>query len=109
MGLLGGIARTAVVAGDVDGGFQSGVTPSGRTLGGAGSVATTARLHAATTVNQRPMFQPPPRAYAQPPVAPPSNDMATRLAQLQQLGALRAQGVVTETEFEEQKRDILGS
>jgi hypothetical protein len=35
--------------------------------------------------------------------------MNTRLAQLQQLGALRAQGVLSEAEFEDQKRQILGA
>jgi hypothetical protein len=33
--------------------------------------------------------------------------MNTRLAQLQQLGALRAQGVLNQAEFEKQKRQIL--
>jgi hypothetical protein len=60
-----------------------------------------------------PASPPPVRAYPQQPVyaAPPSpvNDMAARLAQLEQLGTLKAQGILTEAEFEEQKRRILGS
>jgi len=35
------------------------------------------------------------------------DDTADRLAQLQQLGALKAQGVLTEAEFERQKARIL--
>ncbi len=36
------------------------------------------------------------------------DDSADRLAQLEQLGALKAQGVLTEAEFAEQKARILG-
>jgi hypothetical protein len=35
--------------------------------------------------------------------------MEDTLAQLRQLGELKSQGVLTEAEFEEQKRRILGS
>jgi hypothetical protein len=35
--------------------------------------------------------------------------MRVRLAQLQQLGRLKEQGVLSEAEFEAQKRQILGS
>jgi hypothetical protein len=65
------------------------------------------------------MFQPHPvsrphaPAYPQQPVyvPPPSpvNDMAARLAQLEQLGTLKSQGILTDAEFEEQKRRILRS
>jgi hypothetical protein len=34
--------------------------------------------------------------------------MSSRIDQLKQLGELKAQGVLTEAEFEEQKRRILG-
>ncbi|MFC4999636.1 SHOCT domain-containing protein [Dactylosporangium cerinum] len=37
------------------------------------------------------------------------DDTSDRLAQLQQLGALKAQGVLTEAEFEQQKARILGA
>lgn len=51
---------------------------------------------------------PPPHAYpASAPVAPPGMDMATKLAQLQQLGELRSAGVLTDAEFESQKAAIL--
>ncbi|MGI5186236.1 SHOCT domain-containing protein [Dactylosporangium sp. CA-152071] len=37
------------------------------------------------------------------------DDTSDRLAQLQQLGALKAQGVLTEAEFEQQKARILST
>ena len=37
------------------------------------------------------------------------DDVADRLAQLEQLGALKAQGVLTQAEFEQQKAQILNS
>jgi hypothetical protein len=36
-------------------------------------------------------------------------DMSAKLAQLQQLGELKAQGILTDTEFEVQKQRILSS
>jgi hypothetical protein len=48
--------------------------------------------------------------YAEPPPPPaPADDMDAKLAQLKQLGELKAQGLLTEAEFEAQKRRILGS
>jgi hypothetical protein len=48
------------------------------------------------------------QAYAEPePVA--ADDMDAKLAQLRQLGELKTQGVLSEAEFEDQKRRILGT
>jgi Short C-terminal domain len=44
-----------------------------------------------------------------PASAQPSSDMGEKLAQLQQLGELRASGVLTDAEFEAQKAAILGA
>jgi Short C-terminal domain len=61
---------------------------------------------------------PPPQAYAAPPPPQPvmvveapaaQPDMDAKLAQLQQLGELKAQGILSDTEFEAQKRKILES
>lgn len=41
--------------------------------------------------------------------APVAEDMGTKLAQLQQLGELKAQGILTDEEFDAQKTKILGS
>jgi len=43
------------------------------------------------------------------PPAPASPDMAEKLAQLKQLGDLRAAGVLTDAEFEVQKGNILSA
>ncbi len=50
-------------------------------------------------------------AHAGPPAAvlAASPDMAEKLAQLQQLGELRASGVLTDAEFEVQKANILSA
>jgi Short C-terminal domain len=52
--------------------------------------------------------QPAPAAPA-PPAAPASPDMGDKLAQLKELGELRAAGVLTDAEFEGQKSKILSS
>ena len=49
--------------------------------------------------------------YEQPPAyggPPPADDMDTKIAQLKELGELKAQGVLSEEEFAAQKRRILG-
>jgi hypothetical protein len=48
--------------------------------------------------------QPPPP----PPPAAPADEMTSKIDQLKQLGDLKAQGVLTEAEFEAQKARILG-
>jgi hypothetical protein len=50
-----------------------------------------------------------PAAQMPAPPAPVSPDMGEKLAQLSQLGDLRASGVLTDTEFEVQKARILGA
>jgi Short C-terminal domain len=59
--------------------------------------------------------------YQEPPPPPPAPvvavvqqpaeepDMSAKLAQLQQLGELKAQGILTDAEFEVQKQRILSS
>ncbi|HEY3199759.1 MAG TPA: SHOCT domain-containing protein, partial [Actinomycetes bacterium] len=50
-------------------------------------------------------------AYAPPPqaAAAPADDSADRLEQLKQLGELKAQGVLTEAEFQAEKNKILNA
>ncbi|MFF4356581.1 SHOCT domain-containing protein [Streptomyces sp. NPDC001604] len=92
-GLLRGIARTAVVAG-------TATAVSNRV-----SRRQQGRW-AAQQENQAPAPQPAPPAE---PYAPPATDMTSKIEQLKQLGDLKAQGVLTEAEFEDQKRKLLGS
>ena len=63
-------------------------------------------------VYQEPAPPPPPQVVAvvqqTAPVAE-EPDMSAKLAQLQQLGELKAQGILTDAEFEVQKQRILSS
>ncbi|MET9576538.1 SHOCT domain-containing protein [Streptomyces sp. DT199] len=92
-GLIRGVARTAVVAG-------TATAVSNRV-----SRRQQGRW-AAQQGYEGPSQQP---AYAtEPPPAAPAPDMTSKIEQLKQLGELKAQGVLTEAEFEEQKRMLLG-
>ncbi|HEX6498020.1 MAG TPA: SHOCT domain-containing protein [Micromonosporaceae bacterium] len=51
----------------------------------------------------------PPQGYQQPAAQPAGGDMTDKIEQLKQLGELKAQGVLTDAEFEAQKQRILGS
>lgn len=87
MPLLRGIARTAVVAG----------------------TATAVSNRVSRRQAGRWAAQEEQAAAAQPaPAAPAQDDTGAKLEQLKQLGELKSQGVLTEAEFEEQKRRILG-
>ena len=128
MGLIGGIARTAVTAAtwtavsntvskrqagrwaaqeqSSSGGYRP--PPPGRYQRPMFQepIQRHAAEYAAQQQQQQVPMPPPPPAM---PAAPPVDPMSTRLAQLEQLGALKAQGILTEAEFEQQKRQILGS
>jgi Short C-terminal domain len=93
MGLLGGIARTAVVAG-------TATAVSNRVSRRQANRWAEEDQAAAAPQYAEPQYSQP----APPPAAEPS-----MLDQLSQLGALRDQGVLTEDEFAAQKAKILGS
>jgi len=93
-GLLRGVARTAVIAG----------------------TATTVSNRVSRRQGQRwAAQQPPPTQQAAPPpptppaTPPPPAGGADRLTALKQLGELRAQGVLTDDEFNAEKARILAS
>ena len=88
MGLIGGMARTAVVAG-------TATAVSNRVS------RRQANRWAAQEQPQQPAQEPP------PPAPPPAADAPDMLEQLQKLGELRAAGVLTEAEFAAQKAKIL--
>ena len=96
-GLLRGVARTAVVAGT------------------ASAVANrVSRRQAGRWAAQEQRYAPPPgrRTASGPapaPVAAPADDMSGKLAALEKLAALKAKGVLSETEFVQQKARVLGS
>jgi hypothetical protein len=84
-GLIRGVARTAVVAGT------------------ATAVSNNvSRRQAGRWAEQQPQPQ-----YAPPPAAPASNSMDDKIAQLKELGELKAQGILTDAEFEAQKAKLL--
>ncbi|WP_395366880.1 SHOCT domain-containing protein [Streptomyces sp. YH02] len=91
-GLLRGVARTAVVAGTAT----------------AVSNRVSRRQQGRWAAQQEQVYAPPPPPP--PPAAAPApagSDMTSRIDQLKQLGELRDQGVLTDSEFDEQKRRIL--
>ncbi|MEU9860243.1 SHOCT domain-containing protein [Streptomyces sp. NPDC047971] len=95
-GLLRGVARTAVVAG-------TATAVSNRVS------RRQAGRWAQQDYEQQQYRQPPPAQAPAPAAAPPGDDMSTKIEQLKQLGDLKAQGVLTEEEFEAQKRNLLAS
>jgi Short C-terminal domain len=104
MGLIGGMARTAVVAG-------TATAVSNRV----------SRRQAGRWAEQAPPQQyqePPPQQYQQPPPqqyqqpvapAPAGTGSDDLIDQLQKLAALRDQGILTDAEFEAQKAKLLAS
>ena len=91
-GLIRGVARTAVIAG-------TATTVSNRVS--RRQAGKWAEQDAQTAQQQQPMAPP-------PAPAPAGGGMDDKLAQLEKLGELKAQGVLTEAEFEAQKAKLLG-
>ncbi|MER7735941.1 SHOCT domain-containing protein [Streptomyces erythrochromogenes] len=96
-GLLRGIARTAVVAG-------TATAVSNRV-----SRRQAGRWSQQEYEQQQAAAPPPPPqpVQAAPPPPPPGDDMSSKLDQLQKLGELKAQGLLTEEEFAQQKARLL--
>ncbi|MBQ0999504.1 MULTISPECIES: SHOCT domain-containing protein [Streptomyces] len=99
-GLLRGVARTAVI--------------SGTATAVSNRVSRRQAGRWAEQDRQRQMVyeqEAAPMAPAPPPPTPPApvaaDDMTAKIEQLKQLGDLKAQGVLTEEEFQAQKRRIL--
>lgn len=101
MGLIGGMARTAVVAGTA--------TAVSNRVSRRQANRWAAQEQPQAYQQQPPpeAYAPPPQEYAPPPPAPPAADQPDMLEQLQKLGELRAAGVLTEAEFAAQKAKIL--
>jgi hypothetical protein len=93
-GLLRGVARTAVIAG-------TATAVSNRVSRRQADrwAAQDQQAYEAPAYQQQ--------AYAEP--EPAADDMDAKLAQLKQLGELKTQGVLSDAEFEDQKRRILGT
>ena len=99
MGLIGGMARTAVVAGTA--------TAVSNRVSRRQANKWSAQQEPAPPPQQQ-YQEPPPPAYAPPPPPPPpADDAPDMLDQLQKLGELRDAWVLTEAEFAAQKAKIL--
>ncbi|MEV0937567.1 SHOCT domain-containing protein [Streptomyces phaeochromogenes] len=90
-GLIRGVARTAAVAGTATV-VSNRVS---RRQQGCWAQQQTAEQHDA--------------APAPPPPTQSADDPNSTITQLKELGELKAQGVLTDAEFEEQKSRVLGS
>jgi hypothetical protein len=102
MGLVRGMARTAVIAGTAT---AVSNRVSRRQAGRwAEQDAQQAAAQQQAYEQPAPAAAPPPAAPAPAAAAPSSGDM---LAQLKQLGELRDAGILTDAEFEAQKAKIL--
>ena len=97
-GLVRGMARTAVVAG-------TATAVSNRVSRRQANRWASQDQYSQQQYQEYEQAPPPPP----PPAAPPQDDMTDKLAQLKELGELKAQGILSEAEFEQQKARILGS
>lgn len=96
-GLLRGVARTAVIAG-------TATSVSNRVS--RRQAGRWARQDAEQAQPQQAAAGPPPPA---PTSLAPEDEMSNKIAQLKDLGDLKSQGVLSESEFEAQKARILAS
>jgi hypothetical protein len=96
-GLLRGVARTAVIAG-------TATSVSNRVS--RRQAGRWARQDAEQAQAQQAAAAPPPAA---PASLAPEDEMSNKIAQLKDLGDLRSQGVLSESEFQAQKARILAS
>jgi hypothetical protein len=99
MGLLRGVARTAVIAGTA--------TSVSNRVSRRQANRWAAQDQPQEAPPQQQYAPPPQQQYAPPPPPAPAGPSADSLAQLQQLGDLRASGVLTDAEFQAQKERIL--
>ncbi|KOG48076.1 hypothetical protein ADK75_21605 [Streptomyces virginiae] len=98
-GLLRGVARTAVIAGTA-----TAVSNRVSRRQGGRWAQQDAQQQQQQEQQQAAAAPPPPP----PAAAPPADDMTAKIEQLKQLSTLKEQGVLTEEEFAEQKRRLLG-
>jgi hypothetical protein len=108
-GLMRGVARTAVVAGTAT---AVSNRVSRRQANRWSAQAEPAPQYAPPPQQYAPppqQYAPPPQQYAPPPPPVDAAPAADRVAQLQGLADLRAQGVLTDAEFAAEKARVLAS
>ena len=102
MGLIGGMARTAVVAGTAT---AVSNRVSRRQAGRWAAQEQQQYEHQYYEQQQQPAYAPPPPAPALAAAEAGGDDL---IAQLEKLGRLRDQGILTDEEFAAQKAKLLG-
>ena len=101
-GLMRGIARTAVIAGTA-----TATSNAVNRRQASKNVAAYDQAQQQYAEQQpQPQYAPEPQYAAPAPAPAPEDDVYT---QLERLGALKAQGILTEEEFAQQKAQILNS
>jgi hypothetical protein len=100
-GLIRAVGRTAVVAGTAT---AVSNRVSRRQAGRWAEQEQQQQYEQQQAYHQQQAYAPPPQA-----AAAPAEDSADRLEQLKQLGELKAQGVLSEAEFQAEKNRILNS
>ena len=105
-GLVRGMARTAAIVGTAT------ATRNAVDRRQADKNAQ-AYAHAVNSANAQmtpppQQYAPPPQQYAPPPAAPVAAPPEDPITQLERLGALKAQGLLTDEEFNAQKAKLLG-
>ena len=107
-GLLRGVARTAVVAGTATA-VSNRVSRRQANRWSQQDQAQYAEPQYAQPQYAQPQYAQPQYAAPAPPPPPASSDTGDMLDQLRQLAELKANGILTEQEFAEQKARILAS
>ena len=102
MGLIGGMARTAVVAGTATA-VSNRVSRRQAGRWGAEQQQQTEHHYYQQQQQPQPVYAAPPP----PPVAAAASGSDALIDQLQKLGTLRDQGILTPAEFEAQKAKLL--
>jgi len=108
MGLIGGMARTAVVAGTATA-VSNRVSrrQAGRWAAQDQQQYEHEQYMAQQQAQQYQQYQAPPPPPPPPTPAAPSGGGADMITQLEKLGQLKAAGILTDAEFEAQKAKLL--
>jgi hypothetical protein len=104
MGLIGGMARTAVVAGTATAVSNRVSRRQANKWSQQDSYAQPQYEQPPPQYQQQPQYQQP---QYQQPAPPPEQGADDVIAQLEKLGDLRANGILTDAEFEQQKARLL--
>jgi Short C-terminal domain len=108
MGLIGGMARTAVVAGTATAVSNRVSRRQANRWAEKDQQQADAQAYEQQQAYPQQQYAPPPQQQYAPPPQPAAPSQADVISQLQQLGELKAAGVLTEQEFAAQKAKILG-